>query len=239
MSVDVIVPFAGSCPHRQRALDWTTGQYRTAGWNVIVGSGDAGRWCKADAVADALRRSDADILVIADADVWTDELAQAVTAVQAGAGWAIPHWNVLRLTDDGTTAFLAGEREQVEIEEKHTGAPAGGIVVLPRATYDRMPLDPRFIGWFGEDRSWAYALRTLVGEVARFQSPLWHLWHPPQARRSRTRGSPENQALCARYFECLLDVDAMRSLVEEVTGNSGDRGFLHDAGHGRQPVGGH
>lgn len=231
MSVDVIVPYAGDCPHRRRALAWTTAQYEAAGLNVIVGHGDADRWCKAEAVRCALNESSAEVIVVADCDTWCDELTPAIEAVEQGAGWAIPHWNVLRLTERGTTLFLAGEREQLDIEEKHVGAPAGGIVVLPRATYERVPLDPRFVGWFGEDRSWAFALRTLVGEVTRMRAPLFHLWHPPQARRSRRRGSPENQQLCARYFDRLFDVEAMRALVEEVTG--GDRGLLHHAGHDR------
>jgi hypothetical protein len=230
--VDVIVPFAGDCPHRRRALAWTTGRYEAAGLHTIVGYGDEHQWRKATAVADALDRSEAEIVVIADADVWCDGgLGAAVTAVEQGARWAMPHWNVCRLTEPGTTAFMAGERERPEIEEQHTGAAAGGLVVMRRDTYEKVPLDPRFVGWGGEDQSWAYALRTLVGEVTRLRAPLWHLWHPPAPRRSRRRGSEANQALHARYFEALFDVEAMGALIAEVTG--GDRGFLHDAGHDR------
>jgi len=47
---------------------------------------DVGPWCKAEAVADALRQADEDMLVIADADVWTDprSVSMATRAAEGG-----------------------------------------------------------------------------------------------------------------------------------------------------------
>lgn len=86
------------------------------------------------------------------------------------------------------------------------------MTVLPRALYERVPLDPRFAGWGQEDGSWADALTALAGPPWRGDHPkqplhpMWHLWHPPQERTfpagrsaSRAIGSAEGLALRQRY----------------------------------------
>jgi hypothetical protein len=88
-----------------------------------------------------------------------------------------------------------------QIEESYAGLEGGGMVVLPRTTYERVPLDTRFHGFGGDDVSWALALNLLAGTPPR-RSPedLWHLWHPPQDRLTRAMGSAENLALYSRYL---------------------------------------
>lgn len=229
--IDVIVPFAGNCEHRLRALEWTTAAHRAAGRNVIVGQGNPERWCKAEAVRDALDRSQADLIVLADCDVWCDDLDPAIEAA-INARWTIPHWNVCRLNQQGTQDFIEGDRTKLGILERHNGAKGGGIVILSRQTYEEVPLDARFVGWGGEDQSWGYALQTLLGTPTRLRAPLYHLWHPPAPRRSRSRGSLENQTLLARYFDRHNegDVDGMRALIGEAREH---RGLLHHASNDR------
>src|SRR5687768_12609226 len=65
-----------------------------------VASDSAVPWNKARAVMPAVEDSCADIVVLADADVWTEGLAAAVRAVEQGASWAIPHRHVHRLTEE-------------------------------------------------------------------------------------------------------------------------------------------
>lgn len=228
---DVIVPYAGDCSHRKRALDWTTAAHSSEGRNVIVGYGNAARWNKAEAVRDALDRSEADIIVLADCDVWCDDLAPAIEAARE-SHWVVPHGEVTRLNEQGTTDFLNGDRTNLGVEERHRGMKGGGIVILSRETYETCPLDSRFVGWGGEDQAFGYALQTLYGSPRRFKSPLFHLWHPPAPRRSRYRGSKENQMLLARYFETYdaVDTDGMRELIGEARGN---RGLLHHPNHHR------
>ena len=48
-------------------------------WEIIEGSCPDGPWRKGLAVADALTRARGDVLVVADADVWTDGVAEAVS----------------------------------------------------------------------------------------------------------------------------------------------------------------
>lgn len=194
------------------------GRYGAEGWPVVEALAPAGPWVKAAAVMPAVEASAADVMVVADADVWCDGLAKAVDAVVQGAVWAIPHGRVCRLTESASEAVEAGaspSRDDVE-QPPYRGVPGGGIVVIPRASVLEVPLDPRFVGWGGEDHSWGYALRTLLGSPWRGSAPLWHLWHPPQPRLSRRIGSAENDALHLRYAAARRNPAAMRALIDEV-----------------------
>lgn len=186
------------------------------GWEICEGYGDAQRWCKAAAVQDGLTRATGDLLVIADADVWSDHLQEAVDAVASGAAWASPHRKVRRLTEAGTTRFLNGERDDLEVEQHHNAHLGGGIVVLSRSLYEDIPLDPRFVGWGQEDDSWACALTTLAGKPWQGDESLWHLWHPPQHRQSRVVGNAESKALGRRYKSARRSPALMRALLDEV-----------------------
>lgn len=155
-------------------------------------------------------------MVIHDADVWCDGLDRAVAAVADGAPWAIPHEHVHRLDQTSTAAVLAGAPLGGTLTEKpYRGWAGGGIVVLPRSTYDQVPIDPRFAGWGQEDDSWAIALTQLAGEPWRGDGDLWHLWHPPQPREGRIIGSAEGKALNRRYRAARYDPVRLARLIEE------------------------
>ena len=219
MAVSVLIPWAGDCPHRRAARAWVVNRYRSTHpeWNVILGE-CRGPWVKAHAVADALSRTDADTLVVADADAWSDGTPAAVEAVMDGHPWAMPHTLVHRLTPGATAVMLAGREPDAayRVEERpYRGVMGGGIVVLPRETYLHCPLDPRFTGWGQEDISHGVALTTLAGDRWRGTADLVHLWHPPQKRMSRKIGSVSSEALHHRYELALNDPAAMSLLVEE------------------------
>lgn len=218
--VSVIIPWAPDvgCRHREAALAWTASKWVATGHEVVVGE-HAGPWCKAAAVADGLARATGDVLVVADADVWTTGWQAAIDQVVSGVPWAMPHGKVHRLTHAATQAVLDGHEPTQGMNLTQTpyqGWPGGGMVVLRRDVYAQAPLDPRFVGWSGEDESWAHALRTLAGPGWRGTAPLWHLWHPPQERMSRRWGSPEARELAARYVRART-FETMRALVDETT----------------------
>lgn len=217
--VSVILPWRPGCPHREAALSWVLHRWAATGWRVVVAEQPGGgAWCKAAAVAAGLADATGDVLVVADADVWCDGIGAAVDAVFRGAGWAVPHRLVYRLSEAATSGVLAGLAPSPGmrlVQAPYVGYAGGGITVLPRSTYDQVPLDPRFRGWGQEDESWAHALTVLAGDPWRGTTPLYHLWHPPQRRLSRRWGSAAGRALAARYGRART-ADRVRALLAEI-----------------------
>lgn len=208
-AVEVLIPFhdTGDHPASNPRADayWLTRtrlRLEHERWGELIAWLEHGDpWSKGAALATVTPT--APILIVHDADVWCDGLAEAVDAVRDGAAWAIPHRNVIRLTADGG------------IEETHEGLPGGGIVVLPRKTFTACSIDPQFVGWGGEDHAWGLALETLYGAPWRGEADLIHQWHPPAPRVSRRYGNRANEQLRQRYLMANGNPAAMRQLLEE------------------------
>lgn len=222
MSVSILVPWR-STPDRAPVWAMLRRWWTDFGWQIVEGDAPGERWCKADAVAAALTQADGDILIIADADVWlTVGVYPAVTAVERGAPWAMPHERVLRLNAEATAEVLATgclpilHRNLLE-QPPHTAQAGGGVTVIARSAYERVPLDPRFVGWGQEDESWSMALWCLLGRPVRGTADLWHFWHEPQERMSRAAGSTGGLALHARYSAVAREPAGMAALLAEVS----------------------
>lgn len=217
--VEVVIPWRPGCPWRHAALNHVRRGHLAAGRSVTIGIAPSGPWCKATATQAAIDRTAADLLVVADADVWTDGLDQAIDVVATGrVPWAIPHGHVHRLTPAATVEVLSGRPPHQGLaldEQPYHGTAGGGIVVLTREAWATAPLDRRFEGWGQEDRAWALALTTLVGKPWRGSAPLWHLWHPPQDRPSRREGQRTSQLLHSRYHARRKSPARMATLVTE------------------------
>lgn len=224
MTTAVVVPFTGTDVHRLRAWGWVEARYRTLfpEWEIVTGT-YSGPFCKALAVADALTNTDADLLIVADADCWSETTGRIVEQVATGQfEWGAPHRRVIRLNKeateqvyrDGLPDTMPNAKQLAErvFDESVFG---GGIVVLPRTLYERVPLDPRFQGWGSEDVAWGLALKRLTHQFTRGHDVAWHLWHDPQPRKSRKFGNDENAALLARYERAVGDKHAMETLIEE------------------------
>jgi hypothetical protein len=214
VSAEALIPWRAGCPHRERAFEWLRERLP---YPVRVGEGGT-PWVKAHAIAAAAEESSADIVVVHDADVWCDGLPAAVEAVRNGEPWAIPHGFVYRLTEASTPYFMGGTHpEELPADARYWGFAGGGIVVLRRTDLLRVPLDPRFVGWGGEDESWAIALEATLGKPWRGNELLIHLWHPPQERASRRYGSLESRSLVRRYRSARRNPALMEELLAEVS----------------------
>lgn len=242
MSVAVIAPWGGDCPHRRAAWKWVRQWYAAhhPDWEVIRGECRSDVWCKAEAVADGLSRTKADILVIADADVVADEIGQTVRQIENGVKrWAVPHLRVHRLSRKATGRLLEGRtpREVAHDMDDYDQSPyrgvlGGGAVVLPREIYEDVPLDPGFRGWGQEDQSWGIALKAVHGNPWRSANgPLWHLWHPPQQRMTREKGSHESWRLYRAYCK----VAASRPSAHRLVSPGRDLLASYPAGDGGDP----
>lgn len=223
MNTAVVVPFTTDCPHRLRAWTWVQARYRAtvSDWQIVTGT-HRGPWNKALAVADALDKTDADLLIVADADVWCEELPEFVARVANGSlEWASPHRRIVRLTQDATERVFADgppdtmPTREMLTERVYDGMIGGGIVILPRTLYERVPLDPRFVGWGGEDESWGRALLTMTQRRTQGKWLLWHFWHPPAQRLTRRVGSEENDALRERYQQAAGHPEMTEAILEE------------------------
>lgn len=233
LMVAVLVPWAGKCPHRAAAFSYVRSWYQKnfPDWEICVGEASPGdQWCKAEAVRNALKQTSSDILIIADADCIAPKINEAVDAVRGTYGWAMPHYTVHRLSQEASRQVIENDADPATFPRSsrfygqlpYAGYAGGGIVVMKRSAYASVPLDPRFIGWGQEDESWAIALRCLQGAPWRPRhGPMWHLWHPPQRRMSRSVGSPASRELRAAYKRVIKEramerhLSVARAYIEE------------------------
>jgi hypothetical protein len=197
-------------PWRARALDYVQTWYARHFPSVPLhlGAPAAGDpWSKGAAVADALTRAPAgaQVLVLADADSFMlnpADLADAVELVIAGKPWCVPHRSVYRLRDKETARLEDAPELKPRLgwtcRPVYEGPPGGGITVLNREAFDLVGgVDPRFLGWGGEDVALGWALDTLIGPAVRLEGRLVHLWHPHPA--PNLRGSADSEELVAAY----------------------------------------
>lgn len=216
-AVSVIVPYRPDDGCRDRVWAWLKRRWSTTGWEVVTGTCPPGPWVKGIAVADAAARASGDVIVVADADCLSETgIGEAVDAVTSGARWAVPHTAVHRLSRHATSAVLDGGPIGGPLEQRpYKGVTGGGIVVLSRDALAECPMDPRFAGWGQEDQAWGLALTTLYGEPPRSTEPLWHLWHEPQDRLSRSTGSMGGRMLLRQYQSAAGDPGRIRALLAE------------------------
>lgn len=223
MSVSLIVPFRGGNSERQRNWDWLRARYETLHpeWEIIVHPGAEGEWRKGTAVNPAVAQASGDVVVIADADVVIPDeaLCQAIRELD-DAPWVVPHRRVYRLTRKATVSLIEGKVVMKEEHvrylrtlKRHWAPPGGGMAIMRREHF--AGVDERFVGWGGEDISFARAMDTLVGPHRRLEAIMLHLWHRPMPRRSRNRASLESERLAGLYFEANGDPVAMNALMEE------------------------
>lgn len=221
--VDVVTPWRSS-EERVAPFQFVRRWWGGAGVRVVTGELPSGPWRKAVAIHKAVLRSTADVVAVADADVVCDpeDLLIASRIVADGdAGWASPYTDVVRLTDEASrqvmaTGVLPSEDQQGIYDEKpYRGRLGGGIVVIRRDQWDRTPMDPAFVGWGHEDEAWGKVLKARLGQPWRAGRPLWHLWHPPQKRRSRGIGSSESLALCHQYLVSSYHDDELNALLDQ------------------------
>lgn len=227
MDFSVVIPFhANGDPNREAALDRVVEWLVPHGWPVIVEHAPPDRpWSKGEVVDAGVRRTETPGVVIHDADVLVAHAAVATcaTAVTVGHAWAQPHGEVYRLNRKMTRAVIAHQAHGIPnpflgagaLERRpHPAPPGGGLVVLSRATYDLVGgIDPRFVGWGGEDISFARALDTLAGPAFRMREPMWHLWHEPQPTVLPRRGSADTERLASRYLDAVGNVEQMAEVV--------------------------
>lgn len=218
MSAVVIIPHGfNDDSSRVRARYWIAARYdhvhRLA---VTMAPCPQEEFSKGLAFNPALARSTADVVIMSDADSFVDHehLAQAIEIAERD-GWAMPHSTVKRLNRVATEITLSGGHATALEQRAYPALPGGGIVIARRDVWQAVNgVDPRYVGWGGEDHALGLALMALVGPVnKRRAAPLWHLWHEP----AKLRYTPSQNArdLDARYRAARKDVAVMADLTRE------------------------
>lgn len=220
MSVAVLIPWRDGDPAREAAFGYVVERWRTeTDYDVIIGECSEGPWIKAHAVEEAFRRTLADVIIVADADVWCDGVPDAVQAIRDGQAWAVPHITVRRLTEAATALIYAGAEFDPAApldRTQYVGVKGGGIVVLDRRILEDVPLDPAFENWGGEDISWGYALTAIHGAAWRGSADLFHLYHPLEPRQGPNYSSFEGRRRYRMYHEAQGRPSAMGLLIDPV-----------------------
>jgi hypothetical protein len=219
-TVEVIVPYWGSDPQREASLEYVLARLKAERLPVKVARSD-GPAPKAAVLWPVLRKSNADVLVIHDADLWCEGLPAAIdTVINGEFVWARPHRNVVRLAADSsafymTTGELPGRREIRYDRTPYLGVTGGGIVVARAEVLLDVVMDPRFEGWGQEDMALGNAIWTLYGPPHIGDLDLIHLYHEPLPRVDHMWGSEANRELYTRYHKATVDPSAMLALVAE------------------------
>ena len=188
-------------PSRQRIFDFWRLWWASTG--IPIFACDAGEpWSKARSINLASEcASEWDVAMIADADaiVPLDQLQRCLSFVTRTGVAAWPFTRYRRLTAEGTEEVLAGRTLSESITIRPFKTDDGGLVIVPRRVWDSFGgLDPRFVGWGGEDNMLAVACRTMGGRMERTKGLGYHLWHEP-ARRWDDPAWPAVQTLRQRY----------------------------------------
>ena len=219
MSVAVLIPFVSEDKDRIAAFKAVCKWWKdNFGFQVVKGIADP--YTKGAALSDAAARARADIYCIADADCILQEpwrITEIVKAIEAGQfEWAVPHGKVHRLTEEATNDYYA--RGDCDITDIHyppyTGCKGGGLVVLSRRAWEEVGgIEPRFVGWGGEDVAFGYALELLVGKPHIGNGRLIHLWHEEQGPKRPM--SPYSLKLIELYQEARYSPAKMRELIAQ------------------------
>jgi hypothetical protein len=217
----VIIPYSNTAEDREAALNFVHAWWKNnfPEWEVIVSSPVP--WAKAIACHFGVKQATYDNIILADADSFIYEpngLIEYIQLIESGvAKWVVPHDKVHRLTEQATQILY--KENLLNINKTHyppyMSCFGGGMVLLSKQAWkDSGGMDVRYIGWGGEDRSFGYALETLVGPVYKGHSKLIHLYHDNQGPRNPI--SKETIRLIEKYQKARHRPVLMSRLRDEI-----------------------
>lgn len=171
----------------------------------------------------AARRTDGNVILIADADTTFDDPAPLIKAIEMTSRdgvWRMPQ-TYTQLTRDGTDLFMAGSTlEEIGPDGvlwEGSAVSWSGLVVIPREAWDLVAGgDERYVGWGADDVALGLALDTLYGPHERYPGGAVHLWHGRDEQNTGGhRNSRAQNALTEEYERAAGDLERMGRLVQE------------------------
>lgn len=225
MKTAVIIPFYSNNVDRITAYQYTVDWWKSCYPEFEIIRGESFPFIKGVALQNAINQTDAECLIIADADsiiAPKENIQKAVDFISRTSRWFVPYDRVFRFTKEETNDYyFKSEHGFPDLKSKHETICApyyptlgGGIVILPRTLWDLVGgIDKRFVGWGGEDRSFGYALSTIHSHPIQMEGRLLHLWHPDQGPTQPM--SRDTIDLAERYRKAYKNRQKMKILIDE------------------------
>jgi hypothetical protein len=246
--ISLLVPCRADPTSPQRAVNW---EWLRRYWRwelpdaeVIISRGSRrGVFSKARAVNAAAKRATGRVFVILDSDAYISGTAldQAAGAIDYALRrdrrlWFVPYRQLYRLTQEASQQVLDSDprwpyrfptppptaavlSSEGSMHGKRFGAMA---MAMPREAFEAVGgMDPRMVGWGGEDVAFVRALDTLYAKHKTIPADVLHLWHDRIGDTFATRvwagqTAPRvNERLAGRYSAATGDIARMRALVDE------------------------
>lgn len=183
VTVSILVPYYPDGGHRDTSWEWNKRRWEAIApdWPIIIGNGNS--VCAAQ--NNAASKSNTDIYVFADCDTATEIewINNAIEEISAGeVPWGL-YLTCDKLDKLSTEKILQNnpksEISGYSIEETTSGVSWGGVFVCKREDFWTVGgFDERFTVWGAYDVCFGLSLYSIVGPPKRYNSRIYHLWHP-------------------------------------------------------------
>ncbi len=232
MTVSVVVPWRGDGAQRDRLWKWCRDRWeslRDLGVVDEIIECDSGQepFTRGTSLNRGVERAAGDVLVLADADTFVDEIAEALELLASGAPWVVAYgWQeYYRVSPADTDAYLAYQLPTTlrPFRFLEQCVSRSGCNVLTREGFDRVNGFPETLrGWGYEDDCFVAAMDTLVGPHARTRGFAVQLYHEHiEAERFHQPHIAENRRVSDLYAAARQQPDVMRALVRSQRRPSG------------------
>lgn len=186
MKFAVIIPWADTgCMHRYRAFEFVRKRCQKLNPDeVIIAEGNSKAWNKGKVVNQAVMNTDADVLLILDADVCLNWKAvkRHIRLVKRGTIIS-PCRAIRRLNIEQTNNILTGGRVRGSTATDMVFHLVGGAFMITRADFIEVGgFDERYEGWGWEDTDLAH--RLIHKQCITVECDAIHLYHPPCEEKS-------------------------------------------------------
>lgn len=220
MAVAVLVPRRADGGRRDAVWSWVRERWAAEhpSFEVIEGACPDGPFNRSAAINDAASQTDADILIIADADSFASaaQIDMAVDQISATRAFWLPYDTYRYLSRAMSDAVMDGFSGDwlTGVEFSMTGTCSSVVIVTTELFGLVGGFDEGFQGWGFEDVAFSHAAQTFGGGVSRVPGDVWHLWHTPSTENNHN--SPiwqANRERMERYAVAAYDPGAMGALI--------------------------
>lgn len=224
-TASILVPYHPDGGHRDLAWNWNRRRIELffPEYPVYIGDSMGIHGFQRTAAANAAAsQSNSDVYIFVDCDTTTDSEWVKEAVEQVGSGeipWAL--YNYCHYLDkESTDRVLESDPisaiSSYKTDYQNSGISFGGVIVLPRQAFEEVGgYDERFTVWGAHDSCFAMAMSLLWGNPVRFDSTIYHLWHPtlPIKQLFGHPAQHQQQLLTARYTQAFVrGKDAIREV---------------------------